>query len=155
LSHLAKAVPDFRAVIIGKVERELKPSVNQLGLDQFVHFAGFVSEEEKFNLFRASRVYLMPSRFEGSPRVIGEALVCNVPVVAYDVETYRPVFAEFLRYVPCYDVQAFAAESEKQVLAMRKGHNYLLTLNLDLFKKDCSWETAKSTFLQAVRELES
>jgi glycosyltransferase involved in cell wall biosynthesis len=155
LSHLAKALPDFRAVIIGKVESDLKPRIEDMGLRNFVHFAGFVSEEEKFNLFRASRVYLMPSRFEGSPRVIGEALVCGVPVVAYDVETYRPIFDDFLRYVPCYDVRAFAAESERQVLAVRKGQNYLSTMNLEQFKKDCSWETAKSTFLQAIRELES
>jgi glycosyltransferase involved in cell wall biosynthesis len=155
LAYLSKVIPDFRAVIIGKVERELKPQVEELGLGRFIHFAGFVSEEEKFRLFRESRVYLMPSRFEGSPRVIGEALVCNLPVVAYEVETYRPVFGDFLRYVAPYDLQAFGAESERQVLAMRKGENYLSRLNLGQFKKDCSWETARNTFVQAVRELES
>jgi glycosyltransferase involved in cell wall biosynthesis len=155
LQHLSKAVSNFRAVIIGKVEEDLRPSIDRLGLAAFVHFPGFVSEEEKFRLFRASRVYLMPSRFEGSPRVIGEALVCNLPVVAYEVETYRPIFGDFLRYVRPYDLNAFAQEGERQVLATRKGINYLAGLNLEQFKNDCSWETARKTFVEALRELET
>jgi len=155
IQRLSKTIPNFRIVIIGKVEQDLRPRVEQLGLAPFVHLAGFVSEQEKFHLFRSSRVYLMPSRFEGSPRVIGEALVCNIPVVAYDVETYRPIFGEFLRYVPRYDLNAFVGESERQIQAMRRGENYLDSLNLDAFKQACSWDTAKETFLQAVRQLES
>jgi glycosyltransferase involved in cell wall biosynthesis len=153
LKHLATRVPDFKGLIIGKVQSELESRIRALGLANQVTFSGFVSEEEKFRLFRASRVYLMPSRFEGSPRVVGEALVCNIPVVAYEVETYRGVFGDFLRYVPCYDVPKFQAEAESQVLAMRGGKNYLDQMDLAAFKKACSWETARNTFLAALAEL--
>lgn len=153
LTYLKEKIPNFRSVIIGKVKSELQPIIEKLGLSVVVDFPGFVSEEEKFRLFRSSRVYLMPSRFEGSPRVIGEALVCRLPVVAYDVETYRPVFGDLLRYVPCYDVNAFQHESEQQILAMRAGRNYLDQLDLKGFKEQCSWTTARETFLQALGEL--
>ncbi len=153
LGHLAKSVEGFRAVIVGKVQSELAPKIQELGLSALVDFPGFVSEAEKFRLFRASRVFLMPSRFEGSPRVIGEALICGLPVVAYNVETYRAVFGDFLRYVPCYDVQAFQAEAENQVRMMRAGTNYLEDLDLEQFKQRCSWETARQTFAQAMTEL--
>jgi len=153
LTYLKEKIPAFRAVIIGKVKSDLQPLIDKLGLSAVVDFPGFVSEEEKFRLFRSSRVYLMPSRFEGSPRVIGEALVCQLPVVAYDVETYRPIFGDFLRYVPCYDVQTFQREAEQQILAMRAGRNYLDQLDLKRFKEQCSWKTARETFLQALAEL--
>ena len=153
LKQLSLRVPNFKALIIGKVQRELEARIQELGLAQYVRFSGFVSEEEKFRLFRASRVYLMPSRFEGSPRVIGEALVCNLPVVAYEVETYRGVFGDFLRYVPCYDLAKFQTEAEAQVLAMRAGRNYLDHMDLVAFKKACSWETARNTFLSSVASL--
>ena len=155
LKHLSVRVPDFKALIIGKVQTELESRIQELGLANYVRFSGFVSEEEKFRLFRASRVYLMPSRFEGSPRVIGEALVCNIPVVAYEVETYRGVFGDFLRYVPCYDLAKFQAEAEAQILAMRAGKNYLDAMDLAAFKKAYSWETARNTFLSAITELAS
>jgi len=155
LGFLAGKVPQFRAVIIGKVKAELQPIVDKMGLAGAVDFAGFVPEEEKFRLFRASRVYLMPSRFEGSPRVVGEALVCRVPVVAYDVETYRPLFGDFLRYVPCFDVARLGMEAEQQILKMRAGENYLDKLDLSRFIHDCSWETARWTFLEALREIAS
>ena len=66
---------------------------------------------EKLRLFHASCVFLMTSRFEGSPRVVAEALACEVPVIAYDVETYRPLFGELLRYVPCFDLKKFQDEA--------------------------------------------
>jgi glycosyltransferase involved in cell wall biosynthesis len=127
--------------------------VAQRGLEGCAEFSGFVSEEEKFRLFHASRVFLMTSRFEGSPRVIGEALVCGVPVVAYEVENYRPLFGELLRYVPCFQLEAFQREAERQVLLMRGGANYLARLDLDQFCRENSWETNERGFLEAVAEL--
>ena len=155
LHHLAAQVPGFRALIIGKVQAELEALVRRFDLASFVTFSGFVSEAEKFRLFRKSRVYLMPSRFEGSPRVIGEALVCGLPVLAYDVPTYRPVFGSFLQYVPCYDVELFKSRAADLVMQARDGQNYLATMELKKFKSDCSWETVRSQFLQAIAELEA
>ena len=153
LTYLKQKIPNFRAVMIGKVKSELQPRIEKLGLSGVVDFPGFVSEEEKFRLFRSSRVYLMPSRFEGSPRVIGEALVCRLPVVAYEVETYRPVFGDLLRYVPCYDARAFQREAEDQIRRMRAGENYLNSLDLRQFIENCSWQRARETFLSALGEL--
>jgi glycosyltransferase involved in cell wall biosynthesis len=153
LKHLALKLPDFKGLIIGKVQAELQSRIANAGLAARLTFSGFVSEEEKFRLFRASRVYLMPSRFEGSPRVIGEALVCGIPVVAYDVENYRGVFGDFIRYVPSYDLSKFQAEAEAQVVATRAGKNYLQGMDLQAFKNASSWETARRTFLSALAEL--
>ncbi len=153
LQFLSRQVPAFKAVIIGKVKAELEGRIQAMGLAEFVDFPGFVTEEKKFELFQASRVYLMPSRFEGSPRVIGEALICGLPVVAYRVETYPAVFGEFLRYVDCFDRAAFQLETAHQVLECRAGRNYLDHLDLRKFKTANSWETTQGIFLQAVDEL--
>jgi glycosyltransferase involved in cell wall biosynthesis len=153
LEYLNGKVPGFRALIIGKVKSDLEPIIAQRGLSKAVELSGFVSEHEKFQLFESSRVFLMPSRFEGSPRVIGEALVCRLPVIAYNVPTYRPVFGEFLRYIPCYDVDRFGAEAEEQILKMRGGENYLESLPLKIFVQECSWEAARKKFLNALGEI--
>ncbi len=151
--HLAGTIENFRAVLIGNLKDGLTSEIERLGLSGNIEFAGIVSDDEKFRLFHASRLFLMPSRFEGSPRVIAEALVCNIPVVAYEVETYRAVFGEFPRYVPCFDVNAFEAEAERQVRAMRAGRNYLSEMNLEEFCRKHSWQAAGDTFCAAVEEL--
>lgn len=153
LATLKDRIPGFRAALIGNLQRDLQPDIDRLGLCATVEFPGFVSEEEKFRLLEASRVFLMPSRFEGSPRVIAEALVCEVPVVAYDVPTYRPLFEDLLRYVPCFSVSDFIRETETQVNAARAGENYLRKLDLEKFRKINSWSTVEETFCQALDEL--
>lgn len=155
LAYLAKRLENFRAIFIGNVEGALRPQVEALGLTPQVEFSGFVSEQEKIRLFKASRLFLMPSRHEGSPRVIGESLICGVPVVAYDIPNYRPVFRDFLRYVPPFDLAAFQQAAEREVLKMRNGENYLDHLSLSDFKRANSWMTTQEKFVVALKKLES
>ena len=155
LAHLAKRMKDFRAIFIGNLEESLRPEVQRLGLAQQVEFSGFVSEQEKIRLFKASRLFLMPSRHEGSPRVIGESIICRVPVVAYDIPNYRPLFGGYVRYVPPFDLAAFQQAAESEVLKMRKGDNYLERMNLADFKRENSWETTQAKFVEALQRLKA
>jgi len=155
LVYLAKRLENFRAIFIGNVKEALAPQIQALGLTQQVDFSGFVSESEKIRLFKASRLFLMPSRHEGSPRVVGESLICGVPVVAYDIPNYRPVFGDYVRYVPPFDLLAFQQAAEREVLKMRKGDNYLDRLSLADFKRANSWDTTQGKFLAALEKLAS
>jgi glycosyltransferase involved in cell wall biosynthesis len=155
LQHLAGRFDGFRAVLVGQLQQALGPRVAEMGLTACVHFAGFVSEEEKYRYYKASRVFLMPSRYESWGIVIGEALACNLPVVAYDLEAYRPVFGDLLRYVRPFDAQAFTAEAEAQVRAMREGRNYLSAMDLQSFKTVHSWAATRERIASVLRELSS
>jgi glycosyltransferase involved in cell wall biosynthesis len=153
LAHLARALGDFRALMIGRVKEELAPKIEAAGISARVEFSGFVSEVDKFRLFKATRVFLMPSHYESWGLVIGEALACGVPVVAYDLAAYRPVFGDFLRYVPCFDLAGFQREAEAQVRKTRAGENYLDSLDLAGFKWANSWETVRAKFVEALQDL--
>jgi glycosyltransferase involved in cell wall biosynthesis len=95
----------------------------------------------------------MPSRHEGSPRVIGESIICATPVVAYDIPNYRPVFGDFVRYVPPFDLPAFQSAAETEIRRMRAGENYLDKLDLAQFKRENSWETTQAKFLKGLASL--
>lgn len=155
LAFLAKRLPGFRALLMGKVETQLRPRIQELGLSEVVEFSGFISEVDKIKLFKQSRLFLMPSRHEGSPRVVGEALICGVPVLAYDLPTYRPVFREFAHYVMAFDLSAFEQEAEKQVHDSRTGRTYLDTLDLADFCRSNSWEATRQVFLDGIRKTEA
>jgi glycosyltransferase involved in cell wall biosynthesis len=155
LEFLAKRLENFRAVFIGNVKDALTPEVEKRGLEKNVAFSGFVSETEKIRLFKASRLFLMPSRHEGSPRVIGESIIAGTPVVAYDIPNYRPVFGDFVRYVPPFDLAAFQAAAEDQIKKGRASDNYLDRLDLAEFKQANSWETTQGKFLAALEKLKA
>jgi glycosyltransferase involved in cell wall biosynthesis len=153
LAFLSQRVADFRAVFIGNVKEALLPEIQKRNLTNHVTFSGFVSESEKIRLFKASRLFLMPSRHEGSPRVIGESIIAGTPVVAYDIPTYRPVFGDYVRYVPPFDLNAFQIAAEDQIKRMRADDNYLDRLDLTEFKRANSWETTQGKFLAAMERL--
>ena len=153
LAYLAQRLENFRAVFIGNVRDGLLPHVKKIGLENNIEFSGFVSEAEKIRLFKASRVFLMPSRHEGSPRVIGESIIAGTPVVAYDIRNYRPLFGDLVCYAPPFNLEAFQQTAEREIQKMRAGKNYLDTCSLADFKCDNSWETTQAKFIQALESL--
>jgi glycosyltransferase involved in cell wall biosynthesis len=56
--------------------------VERLGLRERVLFGGYVAVEK---IWRENHVLVMPSRYEGMPLTIVEAMLCGRPVVATDV----------------------------------------------------------------------
>jgi glycosyltransferase involved in cell wall biosynthesis len=154
LKTLSQTVPEFRAVLIGRGAEALRQTIKERSLEKNVILSGHVSEEEKYHLLKSSRAFLMPSRYEGSPRAIGEAIACGATVIAYDVPTYRPVFADLLKYVPCFDVATFAEVSREEIFKSRAGVSSLDPEKNAEFKRHNSWQAVHSTFLQALRTLE-
>lgn len=150
---LQERLPDFRAVIIGKNKDELEPRVREQGLSNCVTFAGLVSEEEKFRLLKASRVFAMPSHYESWGIVVGEALISGTPVVAYQLQCYPAVFGDFIRYVNCFDVEAFKNAVAEEVRNQREGKNYLMGMDLEKLKQSLRWETSQAAFCKLLGEM--
>ena len=154
LVRLAREIPDFKAMLIGKVKERLEPRIRELGLERHVQFSGYVSEDEKFRLLKCSRLFLMPSRYESWGIVIGEALACGVPVLAYRLDCYPAVFGDLVRYVPTFDAERYRAEAVRLVRELRAGQNYLEPNKLRQFKGENSWAAAQQKFCEAVAALE-
>jgi glycosyltransferase involved in cell wall biosynthesis len=154
LKSMAERLPDFRAVIIGKSKDALEKPMRDLGLAANVTFSGLVSEEEKFLLLKASRVFLMPSRYESWGLVVGEAVAAGIAVVAYQLECYPLLFGDFVRYVKPFDADEFKQKAETEVRNQRAGINYLRGMDVEKLKQDLSWQTSQRAFCKLVSEME-
>jgi glycosyltransferase involved in cell wall biosynthesis len=151
--YLSQRMENFHAIIIGSSHTVLAPRVKEMGLERHVTFAGLVSEEEKFRLLKASDVFVMPSRYESWGIVVGEALASGVPVVAYELSCYRPVFGDFVRYVKPFDREQWLAAVEREVREMRAGRNYLDAMDLAGLKKSLSWTASQRSFRDMLKEM--
>ncbi len=110
---------DSELVILGDgpMENQLRRLADQLGLNRRVVFIGF--QANPWGNMAAADVLLLPSRWEGMPNVVLEALACGVPVIATpesggiaEVAAETPpgaivlaaagqAFIEAMRKVPC------------------------------------------------------
>jgi len=79
--------PDFDLIIAGKGELKewLDNRVNDIKFSNQIHVLGVVSEQEKQWLFENSTGIVIPSRFEGLPTVLLEAMYNKLPVIMSDV----------------------------------------------------------------------
>ncbi len=83
LPLLIKTTPNLSYMIIGEGNdrRRLQEKVKTLGVEDYVVFTGFISEEEKCTHYNLADAFVMPSRGEGFGIVFLEAMACGVPVV--------------------------------------------------------------------------
>lgn len=93
LDALAR-LPDVEVCLVGDgVERgSLEAQARELGIADRVEFAGWLDDPSP-QLGRAD-LFLLPSRYEGLPLSIIEAMFAELPVIASDVGSVRELVAE-------------------------------------------------------------
>ncbi len=89
--NLQQTIPEHKVLIVGDgaLEEGLKEECRKLGIENNVLFLGFRENIEDFyNLFD---VFCLPSKFEGLPLSVVEAMSCAKPVVCSDIPNNREI----------------------------------------------------------------
>lgn len=104
---------EFRCDIVGDGpdRSELEQLSRSLGLDARVHFRGWVGRDELPDVYQAADIFVLPSRIEGMPNVVLEAMAYALPVTATDVPGTRDLVQHDVTglLVPVNDVAGLAA----------------------------------------------
>jgi len=69
----------------GELMEKMKRKSKELGIEKQIIFTGYVREEDKVKYYNLADVFIFPSRMEGFGLVVGEAMSCAKPVVAFSV----------------------------------------------------------------------
>ncbi len=97
---------DVHLVIAGKkgwLHEPLFAQVRQLGLEGWVHFTGYVPQEDLPALISAARVFVLPSLYEGFGFPVLEAMACGTPVVCSNVSSLPEVAGDAAILVSPHD----------------------------------------------------
>lgn len=86
-AEVASQRPDWRLIIYGEGpdRSALERQVAARGMDGRIALPGVTPEPHR--AMREADLFVLSSRYEGFPMVLGEAMACGLPVVATDCET--------------------------------------------------------------------
>lgn len=86
-SVFLKKFNDWQLVIIGDgpLRHELKDQTKTLDIESNVKWYGLVTNP--FPYYRAARMFVLPSRHEGTPNVLLEAMSCRLPAIVTDASS--------------------------------------------------------------------
>jgi glycosyltransferase involved in cell wall biosynthesis len=145
-------VRDAKIVIVGGLghePQELEAVFKEMGLERNVLIRGYVSDGELSDLFRASRVFVLPSMREGFSIATAQAMAHGCACVLSDLQALRSVFGNCALYAPPGNSAAFAA-AILSLLADQKKQQALSDLGIAL-SKDFSWDVVASQEIGALR----
>lgn len=84
--QLLTELPEHHLLLVGDgpESRGLQQQANSLNVAARIHFAGFQTDVP--SILKASQLFVLPSRWEGMPNAMAEAMASGLPVVACEVE---------------------------------------------------------------------
>lgn len=142
-------LPDARFGIIGNggpdYERHLKRKAEALGIDHSLDWLGYINNEAKYKLYRASRFLVHPTLYDNNGMVAAEALCTGIPVILNDLPSLRTVYTD----------GCFKSDFRDKTVTANLICNCLSSSNLPVFstnspREKWNWETRCSEFLNHV-----
>jgi glycosyltransferase involved in cell wall biosynthesis len=113
LSHVVRQTPNVELHIVGDgPERaRLQRMVSERHLSDRVTFRGWVNKDRIAECYQNADAFVLPSRYEGMPNVVLEAMACGLPIVATDIAGCEELVQENVNgyLVPVGDSDALAA----------------------------------------------
>jgi glycosyltransferase involved in cell wall biosynthesis len=138
VGKIKKYYPMIQCVLIGQgpERNNLLKEIQNNNLEDNVHLLGFLSEREKIQTLRASKVFVLPSHEEGWGIVIGEAMACGLPVVVYKLTDILEIWKDYVSWVECFNLNEFSdiiirllgKDTERESF-VRNGLKFAKTLN--------------------------
>lgn len=98
----------------GPLREELETQVDELGIGVSTTFLGHVPYDEMPKVYRSADALVLPSRAEGVPRTVLEAIASGTRVVVSELEHVRPALGERDAVVDVTDAGATASAIAKR-----------------------------------------
>jgi glycosyltransferase involved in cell wall biosynthesis len=115
--RLKEKFPTIRAIVIGGGNelyiKQIKKKIVNLDLSDNIYFAGFQkTQNDAFELLIKSKVYVLPTYYDGLPGTIRESMYLKVAVVAYAVGGIPRLNdnIECIKSVPVHDIDVMLNE---------------------------------------------
>ena len=130
-AQIAAQVPDLYCLIIGEGEdrEKLSTQIHGAGLEKRIRLLGYQDRSKAMSILKSSDIFVMPSRYEGTPIALLEAAALGRPILAAcaggipELVTHE----QHAHLVPIQDpaalAQGFVKLAQDRDYALRLGHD--------------------------------
>ena len=117
VARLRERRPGATLTICGEGPRsgDVAQRATTLGVADAVTLLGRVSYDEMASVYRSADALVLPSRAEGLPRTVLEALACDVPVVTSDLDQLSRLVCGVGETAAIGDIEGFTAALDRVV----------------------------------------
>ena len=137
--EVAQDAPDLFLWLVGPKDQSENPSMDEAfvtslkqkvaeaGLSDRVRFQGLIADRQRMaEAYQTADIYVFPSRTEGLPNVVLEAMACGLPVIVSDLPGLKNVIKPNDNgiVVPINDIQTLAKQI--QYVAENPSHAQLI-----------------------------
>lgn len=160
IDDLIRAIPavvkedqNIKLKIIGEgnMESELKELAQRLGVSKYIEFLGYVPHEELPDHYSFSDVFVLPSKNEGMPNAVLEAMASGLPIITTDAGGSKELIDGNGIIIKIEDPDKIA----NSILELRK--NQELRENMGARSRNIaeklSWEIVAQDYLEKYEEL--
>jgi glycosyltransferase involved in cell wall biosynthesis len=138
----------------GPYREELQSLAHEMGIDDCVTFAGWVEKDRILHYYQKATLFVFPSRHEGMPNSVLEAMAMGLPVVASDIAGNRELVQDektgFLH--PSRDIQrlagALAALIDDQNLRKEMGKR-----SRKRIEEQFTWKQTAQKYLELLQKV--
>jgi glycosyltransferase involved in cell wall biosynthesis len=142
LDQLKGLTWEWRIVGDGPQMPMLRALAKELGMEDRVHFLGWQTREQLIKSYKQANVFLFPSRHEGMPNAMLEAMASGLPVIASCIAGNEElVLDDKTGYlVPSEDVEALQAALTK-ILSDPARREHMGSASRQHTEANYSWES--------------
>lgn len=150
---VCKSKPNAKLAIIGigPLEEKMKTLIADNKLEKNIDILGYLDGKEKFEILKASKVFLHTPVLDTGGMAAAEAMACGLPVVGFDLPGYKYCYPQGMRKVPIGDVEKFAEEVSN--LLMNEGLYHKLKEEAMEFSKNWDWDKKSELILDRTSSL--
>jgi glycosyltransferase involved in cell wall biosynthesis len=138
---------EWRIAGDGPQMQALQSLAQELGIDDRVFFLGWQSREQIIESYKQSNVFLFPSRHEGMPNALLEAMASGLPVIATCIAGNEELVAEgetgYL--VPAEDIELLQA-TLKKILSDSTTRQQMGIAARQRVEENYSWESTAQQY---------
>jgi glycosyltransferase involved in cell wall biosynthesis len=135
--------PHVRVILVGAgpLESTYRERIDQLGLNEYIYFAGWVDDRIMSEYLNAADIYVTTSLSDGTSNSMLEAMACGLPLIVSDA----PVYFEWVKdgvngfIVPRRDSSTLARRLI-QLIDNRTLQREMGNLNLKIIHDKADWE---------------
>ena len=140
-------------VIVGKrgwLTDELFSHLRELGIEERVHFTGYLSDDDLCALYSSCRIFIYPSIYEGFGLPPLEAMACGAPVITTSI----PSIMEVSERAACLVVPASVDDLAQSIIRLLRDENERQRLSSNGLKRarQFSWDHTAQLMLEVYRE---